>query len=189
MVTESIVPVFQVLHTNRLDLREPRLTDTADIFAIKSDPVVTEGYCTEAYTTVDRATSWISMVIEGYGRSEHIMWFITLAGQQRVIGNCTLWNLDLPSRCGELGYEFHKDFWKKGYASEAVLEVVKFGFEKMGLNRIEAVPFNHNTPSVMLLERTGFTLEGTMREKRLFKGHYHDQVIYAMLRKDWENRT
>lgn len=186
MVSEDLFTTFPVIRTEHLLLREPRFTDAAYIFSIRSNSEVTDGYCTEKYTEETQATNWIRSLVDGFAKKQHILWFITLNGEERVIGNCTLWHLDLSSACGELGYELHRDYWGKGIASEAANAVLKFGFSEMGLNRIEALPFRHNVSSHKLLDRLGFKLEGVMRQKHLFKGTYYDQFFYGMLKDDWD---
>ena len=187
MSLETVFTNFPVLRTDRLVLREPRMNDAGDVFSFKSDPEGTMGYCTEPYQDIAQAKKWITSLSEGYARREHILWFITLIGEDRVIGDCTLWHLDLPSLCGELGYELHKDYWKRGIASEAAREVLRFAFTDMGLNRVEANPFSHNEPSHKLLRGLNFTFEGTLREKYRFRGKYYDQALYGILSEEWNH--
>ncbi len=115
------------------------------------------------------------------------MWFITMKGEDRVIGDCTLWNLDIPSSCGELGYALDSSYWGRGIASEAISAIIEFGFGKMQLNRIEACPFSSNEPSMSLLQKHGFKLEGNLRQRVFFHGKYYDQLYYGLLKPEWES--
>ena len=114
------------------------------------------------------------------------MWFITLDGDRRVIGDCTLWHIESESGCAELGYELNRSYWGRGIASEAASAVVEFGFNGMLLNRIEACPFSENSPSTGLLGRLGFTLEGNLRQRIMFRGKYFDQLYYGLLKEEWK---
>ncbi|WP_143522615.1 GNAT family N-acetyltransferase, partial [Pseudomonas sp. 2822-17] len=67
-------------------------------------------------------------------------------------------------RRAEIGYEIHPDFWRKGYTSEAVKEVISYGFEGLDLNRIGAVVFIENQASNQLLSKMGFQREGILRD-------------------------
>lgn len=59
-----------------------------------------------------------------------------------------------------LGYDLARKYWGKGIASEAVREIIRFGYEKMELNRIEAETIEDNHESRSMLEKPGFVLEG-----------------------------
>ncbi len=189
MVQDAVFSKFPILHTKRLTLREPRLDDVNDVFAIKSDPIVTTGYCTEPYSEIDQARNWIRSLMDGYAKGESIMWFITPTNDDKVIGDCVLWHLDFQSASGELGYELNRDYWGKGLASEAASEVVKFGFSEMGLNRIEADPFYNNDSSSKLLDKLGFKLEGRLRQTLLFRGYYYDELWYGLLKEEWNTKS
>jgi RimJ/RimL family protein N-acetyltransferase len=63
---------------------------------------------------------------------------------------------------------------------------VKYGFIELGLHRIEACPLVDNEHSRRLLLRLGFGLEGNLRQRVLFRGVFHDQLYYGLLRDDWE---
>ncbi|WP_274474508.1 GNAT family N-acetyltransferase [Mangrovimonas aestuarii] len=102
------------------------------------------------------------------------------------IGECGYhtWN---KSHCrAELFYSLKKDSYKqKGLMTENLVEVLDFGFSKMKLHRIEALVANWNTPSIKLLQRYGFTKEGTMREDYVVDGKHEDSDCYSLLKWEW----
>lgn len=185
MIPEHVFHKFPVMFTERLRLREVRMNDAKDIYSFKSDPLVTAPYCSEPYKDENQAIDWIKILLEGYKQKQHVMWMIALKEDDRVIGDCSLWHLDILSECGELGYELHHDYWKRGLASEAVDAIINYGFTTMNLNRIEADPFEKNDSSSELLEKFGFKREGNLRERRFFRGEFFDQLYYGLLKKDW----
>jgi ribosomal-protein-alanine N-acetyltransferase len=69
--------------------------------------------------------------------------------------------------------------------TEALQEVIKFGFEKMGLNRIQGFVHTQNEKSVNVLLRLGFKQEGTVREKHYFRGNYYDHFCLSLLKSEW----
>lgn len=85
----------------------------------------------------------------------------------------------------ELGYDLVREYWGKGIMTEAVGELVRYGFEEMGLNRIEATVDSENEKSIRLLERLRFVKEGCLREKHFYKGRFHDVLAYSLLLSDW----
>ena len=65
---------------------------------------------------------------------------------------------------------------------EAMPEVINYGFEKMGLHRIEAMVGKDNEPSLKLLHAHGFVQEGLLREHYLIDGRYEDSLVFSLLR-------
>jgi len=63
--------------------------------------------------------------------------------------------------------------------------VVQYGFEKMGLNRIEGMSLPENIPSIKLLKKLGFQEEGTLREYAFFRGQFRDFKMFSLLKKDF----
>ena len=74
---------------------------------------------------------------------------------------------------------------RRGYASEAIVPTIAYGFGDMGLHRIEAMLSPDNTASVRLLEKSGFLKEGCLRAHYLVNGEYSDSDIYGLLRKEY----
>jgi ribosomal-protein-alanine N-acetyltransferase len=113
------------------------------------------------------------------------MWCVTLKDLDVAIGSCVFWNFDEDFHCGELGYELNRGHWRKGIMAEALPAVIAYGFNDLGLHRIEANPLGHNASSANLLLKLGFTLEGTLRQRCLFRGQYFDQLYFGLLEHEW----
>lgn len=186
MSLESPFEHFPELETERLILRTIRISDADSMFEIKSDREVTSRYGAEAHESIERTRKWIELVLKDYMEHTVLYWCITMKGDDTPIGSFTLWNLDLKSSCGELGYEMNRAYWGRGIMHEALARVVDWAFAEMGLNRIEACPLSINTPSRNILEKLGFRLEGNLRERIYFNGNYEDQVYYSLLKREWE---
>jgi [ribosomal protein S5]-alanine N-acetyltransferase len=113
------------------------------------------------------------------------MWCVTLNDQDVAIGSCCFWNIDEDFHSGELGYELNRAHWGKGIMTEALPAVIASGFNDLGLHRIEANPLHHNAASVNLLHKLGFMLEGTLRQRCVFRGDYFDQLYFGLLVDEW----
>jgi RimJ/RimL family protein N-acetyltransferase len=72
--------------------------------------------------------------------------------------------------------------------TEAVSEVLQYGFNELELNRIEAKVDTRNTKSIRLLERMGFKREGFLRQRHYYGGTYQNELYYGLLRSDWEKK-
>jgi [ribosomal protein S5]-alanine N-acetyltransferase len=180
---------FSILTTNRLVLRELLLGDAADVLVFRGDPEV-QKYDDPPIHTLQEAQDFIEEMHQASSNQDQQTWAVTLKGNNMVIG---LVSLQQPSHRGdryhrraEVGYGLARASWGHGIASEAVRAVVTYGFVHVNLNRIYAGTIADNHESVRLLERVGFTREGTQRQHSLEDdGCFHDSTIYGLLREEW----
>lgn len=80
-----------------------------------------------------------------------------------------------------------KENWSKGYGSEATKMMIEYGFNTVNLNRMQLHVAVENEAAIKVYERTGFKIEGTLREAMYHEGHYSDFYVMGVLRKDWES--
>jgi RimJ/RimL family protein N-acetyltransferase len=80
----------------------------------------------------------------------------------------------------------HPDHHGQGYGREAAVEVLRLGFEGLGLHRIIGRCDAHNHASARLLERLGMRREAHFRENEFFKGEWADEYVYALLANEWQ---
>lgn len=89
---------------------------------------------------------------------------------------------DIYCKNAELGYWIAEPFWNKGIITNAVIQMIEYGFNNFDINRIFARPFGYNIASQRVLQKAGFILEARY-EKTLYKyGEYIDELIYAVRR-------
>ena len=176
---------FPFLTTNRLVLRQPRLEDAPALFAIKSNPRVTAAYGQEPHVSLDQTRAWIERLLADFAAREALFWCLALKDEETAIGAGGFWNFDAGFRCAEIGYELHPDCWGRGLMGEALRAMLAYGFEQLGLHRIEANPLAGNDASQKLLEKLGFKLEGTLRQRHFFRGAFLDQLYYGLLKDEW----
>jgi ribosomal-protein-alanine N-acetyltransferase len=100
------------------------------------------------------------------------------------IGWCSLtgWNQDY--RSAAMGYCFDKAAWGHGYATEAGGAVLRWAFETLNLNRVQAETDTRNAASARVLEKLGFSREGTLRENCVVNGDVSDSWVYGLIRRD-----
>lgn len=94
-------------------------------------------------------------------------------------------NLGMPKfKIAEVWYKLHSNFWNKGYATESLSRMLKFGFEELKLHRIEAGCAVENIGSIRVLEKAGMTREGRKRKVLPLKDGWSDNFHYAILADD-----
>lgn len=114
---------------------------------------------------------------------------VTLRESGQVIGQALLIWTSRQHEQGEIGYVLHPDYHGKGYAPEASREMLRLGFEELGLHRIVGRLDGRNTASARVLEKLGMRREAHLVENELVKGEWTDEVVYAMLGSEWAGRS
>ena len=94
---------------------------------------------------------------------------------------------DVYEKSAELGYWLSEDYWRNGITSRAVKAICKEAFEIFDIVRIFAEPFAYNAGSRRVLEKAGFTYEGTMRSGVYKNGEIHSYCMYSLLREELDS--
>lgn len=89
---------------------------------------------------------------------------------------------------GEIGYILHPDHQGQGFATEACVELLRLGFDEAGLHRIIARCDARNHASLRVMERLGMRREAHFVENEYIKGEWTDELVYAMLKREWLER-
>ncbi len=108
---------------------------------------------------------------------------ICLKEDGRLIGGAGLHMTEQTN--AELGYVLHPAYQRKGYITEACNALLELGFHELGVHRIFAKCRPENIASEKVMQRIGMKLEGRMREHWLYKGEYHDSLLYSMLKHEY----
>ncbi|MFY3790881.1 GNAT family N-acetyltransferase [Ureibacillus sp. MALMAid1270] len=174
--------MFPTLETDRLVLSEITGDDATNIFACFSNEHVTRFYGLESLETIEQAKTMVDFFAKSFEEKRGIRWGIEIKGQQGIIGTIGFNAWSPKHKRAEIGYEIHPDHWRKGFTSEAVIKVIEYGFDVLGLTRIGAVVFIENEASNHLLEKVGFQKEGILRDYMYQNGEVHDTYVYSILK-------
>ena len=181
---QSYFSHLPTLETERLILRPLRMRDAEDLFAYAQDPEVSRHVLWETHRSVWDSRMFLRAAKRQYRRGEPGSFAITLRQSGRMIGTIGFMWINVDYRSGEVGYSLSRDYWNRGIMTEALREVLRFGFEDLALNRIEAQHETDNPASGKVMEHAGMRYEGTLRQRIKNKGRYVDVALYAILRGD-----
>jgi [ribosomal protein S5]-alanine N-acetyltransferase len=174
------------LETERLLLCRMRLDDAEAMFAYASDPEVTCYVTWDTHCSIEDSRNFLRFATEGYERGDFGGWGVVLKDDGAFVGTCGVDAGYAPEHArAELGYVLSREHWGRGLMPEAVRAVIAFGFESMGLNRIQARCIAENIASTRVMEKAGMTYEGTLRESEFIKGAYRDMKLYSILRREY----
>jgi ribosomal-protein-alanine N-acetyltransferase len=175
---------FPALSSARVELCEYDEKDAPDIFVFRGDPEV-QLYNSAPHRTLEETVAFIREERELYKHKQEVIWAMKLKASRRIVGSVSVQHWNRYHRRAEIGYELARDCWGQGLAGEAIREVLSFGFDRMGLNRIEIRTSTANLRSLRLAERLGFTREGTLRKRILEDdGHFYDGAVFGLLRSE-----
>jgi aminoglycoside 6'-N-acetyltransferase len=176
------------LRTERLLLRPWRLTDVDDAYAYGKDPEWSRYLwdVPQPYTR-ELAEAFVRMAADATW-DEHAWFAVEFAGH--AVGPVHLYITDKVitdkgSRVAGLGYNIAREHWGRGYASEAAVAVVRYGFEDCSLHKIIACADSRNAASLRVMQKLGITQEAVLRKHRYYRGEWMDEVWCGILREEW----
>jgi RimJ/RimL family protein N-acetyltransferase len=111
---------------------------------------------------------------------------ITIPEQDIVKGILKLSRQYETIREWEIGWAVHPDLWGKGYAPDAARKVMDWAFKELNVHRFVAFCHAGNTASVRVMEKLGMHQEGRLRESRWLRGEWWDELVYAIVERDWK---
>ena len=189
-IRAMLSPIYPLL-TERLALR-PFVDDDLDAFhAIQSRPDVVR-YLYWEPRSLEEAREMLGRrmrqtVIDKEGDGLHLAADLRASGQ--LVGHFNLVLSSQAHRQGEVGFVVHPDHHGHGYATEGATLMLRLGFEELALHRIVGRCDARNTASARLMERLGMRREAHLLENEFVKGEWTDELVYALLDREWRARS
>lgn len=185
---DEMVLKFENLETPRLLLRKPVAEDADGVFDYSSDERVTEFLSWGPAESLEDTRSFLDEVSKKIEANELFDWGLVLKETGEFIGTCGFVSIDSNNRSGEIGYLLSRKYWNRGIMTEALSRIIEFGFENLGLNRIEAKCDTDNIGSEKVLQKVGMKNEGLLRKAQYAKKRYRDLKIYSILKNEFTVR-
>lgn len=176
----EILKENSVLKSNRLILRPFTIDDIYDVLLYTSDNIVTKYLTWPSYTDISQAEK----VVKEFYIGQNGVFAIELESEQKCIG-CIDLRLYSEHNKASFGYVLNREYWNKGYMTEALNIILDFSFSMLELNRVEATHYIGNERSGRVMQKCGMKYEGTGIQEVKVKDIYQDVVHYAILRDEW----
>ncbi len=177
--------------TQRLYIRPVQIEDKDAMFRYRSEPETSQFLSMVPESADDIAAMILKTPSEIDIQGTWFQFAVLEQATNTFIGDIGVHFLttDTENKQVEIGYTLDKNFRGKGYATEALTWLIDFLFTDLNKHRIIASVDPINTPSMKLLERLKFRKEAHFVKSLYFQDRWVDDVIYAMLKEDWETRA
>ncbi|WP_342276355.1 GNAT family protein [Spiroplasma endosymbiont of Nebria brevicollis] len=180
------LPIISTIESERLILRPITLDDAPALFNYARDEIVTKFVPWQPHKTIANSIKFIEFLLSEYEARSALMWAVQLRSDKTntIIGTCGFIRYYEHTKCLEIGYAFNHKVWGKGYAKEALLAVIKYGFEVTDTIRIEGSCVVDNIGSAKTMSSVGMQLEGISRSNFIKDGKVADCKIFCIIRSD-----
>ena len=138
--------------------------------------------------SIEDSRKWIESCARTWAKGKEYNFAIIGAKDGGLLGGCGLNQVRRSAHFANLGYWVRSKYTKKGVATAAALLLARFGFDELGLNRIEIGAATGNNASLGVAEKAGATRQGIQKRKIAFRDKVYDRVVFSLIPKDLENR-
>lgn len=142
-------------------------------------------YGEPAYTTKAEVNELLNKYISSYDNDHYYRWAVISKDTNECIGQIAFFLVDTKNNFAEIEYCIGKQFQNKGLCTEATKAVIKYGFDKIGLHKIQICHKSVNLKSKRVIEKCGFVYEGTLRDYFYFNGEYIGRLYYSILEDEY----
>lgn len=171
-----------ILETDRLILRKFEDKDKEDLYEYCSDPENLIYINLEPYTSTEQAMDRIDYLKAKYAEDDVACWAIEVKENSKMIGSIDFIEFGDKDNKAEIGYLINRKYWNNGYATEATKKLIEYGFENLGLIRIQAKCAVENIASARVMEKSNMKFEGIERKAENVRGKFHDLKEYAIIK-------
>ena len=175
----------RILEAETIRMRPLERGDAPHILALASAAEIAENTFVPHPYPPEAALEFIDKTRERWRYDEGFTFAIIDKSADEFVGAMGI-HPEEKHRAAEVGYWIGKPFWGRGLATAALRLIIQFGFEQLGLNRIQAGHFRQNTASGRVMQKANMRYEGLQRQGMYHRETYKDVVYYAILRQDYE---
>ena len=188
----SVVDINNLeIETERLILRRFKSDDLDALYKLRNQGDVVR-YLYEEEQTLDETRRTLDKRLEMNSLNKDNDTLILAVEEKRTgdfVGDLILILTSATFSQGEIGFVFNPKFHGKGYGFEASKEILRYGFEDLGLHRIVGRCDGRNKASAALMKKLGLKQEAHLIENEWIKGCWTDELVFAVRHSQWDDLT
>lgn len=176
--------MYPKLETERLLLRKFKMSDAKSVQKMAGEKAIYETTLNIPHPYEDGvAENWIGSHLENFKEKKSLTFAVIDKKEKKLVGAIGL--AFMRYNKAEIGYWIGKDFWDKGYCTEAGKALVDYAFSNLGMNKIIGRHLFINPASGRVMQKLGMTKEGVFEDDVLKDDFYHDIVYYGITYRKW----
>lgn len=181
------LPAITIVESQRLKLRPITLNDAQALFNYAKNAKMTKYVPWKVHKNINDSINFINSLLKEYDKFTSLMWAVQLKDDKTntMIGTCGFIRYFAHTKCLEIGYAFNPKVWGNGYAKEALLAAIKYGFEHTDSIRIEGSCVTENIASAQTMLSVGMQFEGISRSNFIKDGQVSDCKIFSIIRSEY----
>ncbi len=174
---------FPTIQTNRLLLRQFVESDLENVFKGLSDPEIIKFYGV-SYKTIEDTKEQMKFFADLEKNETGIWWAVCSLDNATFYGAGGLNSLSKEHKKAEIGFWLLKNYWGQGIMRETMPIICNYGFEQLGLHRIEGIVETDNLNCKNAMKKLDFKHEGTMKDFEIKNGRFISLDMYARLKNE-----
>lgn len=174
------------LETNRLILKDYSMENLSDYGLLRSCEEVWKYSTNTATNDITSVKNQLEELLEKQRKSGYGFCALMEKRSNRYIGEAGILSMNSNANRCVIGYNLLPDAWNKGYATEITIELVKYAFEALGVERVEALAMQLNAASCRVLEKSGLKKEGLLKHFARINDNYYDVAYYGVIKDEYQ---
>ena len=169
----------------KVRIRALEKTDIDEIMKWVNDPEVKDNLLMRYPVSRDQEEKWIENALDTSNERNKVFAIETKDGV--YLGGIGLHRINWENRNAEVGIVIgKKEYWNKGYGTDAMMTILHFAFNRMNLHRVYLRVFDFNTRGIKSYEKCGFKKEGVLRDDLYAHGKYHHSILMGILKHEFD---
>lgn len=176
------------IETERLVLKNYCKTDLDNLHKLKSDKLVWKYSTKQGVNNIEQTRNCLLTILKNYDKDKFDFQALFIKDNLEYIGEAGILSLKQNYRA-VIGYNIISEYWNNGYATEITNALIKYLFEKIKVERIEALSVEENKASRRVLQKSGFKNEGLLRNFAYIDSRYLNVCYYGMIKSDYNKNS
>ncbi len=171
-------------------LREIEENDLFLYYAMYTSPEVMRYTLVDTVKSLEAYRQWFTRTLEDIRKPDRLLYeYAALLPDGRPIGMGNIKLLRTDPGSAEIGYMLLPSYWGKGYGTGIAQQLIRMGFEELGLKKVIACCNANNLASEAIMKKCGMKREAIFKAARYKGGEWQDELRYAITYKEWSGKT